>query len=73
MSAIKTIKDGKSNYTPNQNIMPIVFEITAKMITANDIVEMGNTSVDEIAPPIRDAHYALSKYPNLPSAYTGLV
>jgi hypothetical protein len=42
------------------------------MITANDVLELGQTSVDEIAPHIREAYQALNNYPNLPSAYTGL-
>lgn len=29
-------------------------------------------SVDEIANPIRDAHAALQRFPNLPPSYTGL-
>ena len=75
MSAIMRIKAGKSNYSGEDssgNLVQRVYEITTKMITANDVLEIGQTSVDEIAPHIRDAHQALNNYPNLPVAYTGL-
>lgn len=74
-SAIMRIKAGKSNYggeDVNRGLGQIIYEITSKMITANDVLEIGQKSVDEIAPHLREAHQALSRYPNLPSVYTGL-
>jgi len=71
MSAIMRIKAGKSNYS-NSNFAQLVFEITTKCITANDVLELGMNSVDDVAPRIRDVHQALSKYPALPSSYSGL-
>ena len=75
MSAIMRIKAGRSNYSGEDSsgsLVQRVYEITTKMITANDVLELGQTCVDEIAPHIREAHQALNNYPNLPSAYTGL-
>ena len=75
MSAIMRIKAGRSNYSGEDssgNLVQRVYEITSKMITANDVLEIGQTSVDEIAPHFRNAHQALNNYPNLPSAYNGL-
>lgn len=66
------IKVGKSNYSGediSRNLAQLVFEITTKCITANDVLELGMNSVDDVAPRIRDVHQALNKYPNLPSSY----
>ena len=76
MSAIMRIKAGRSNYSgedTSRNLAQRVFEITTKCITANDVLELGMNSVDDVAPRIRDVHQALNNYPNLPSSYTGLV
>ena len=75
MSAIMRIKVGRSNYggeDVSRNLAQLVFEITTKCITANDVLELGMNSVDDVAPRIRDVHQALNKYPNLPSSYSGL-
>lgn len=59
MSAIMRIKIGRSDYSgedTSRNIAQLIFEITTKMMTANDVLELGMTSVDEVAPIIRDAH-----------------
>jgi hypothetical protein len=53
------IKIGRSDYSgedTSRNIAQLIFEITTKMMTANDVLELGMTSVDEVAPIIRDAH-----------------
>lgn len=74
-SAIMRIKVGKSNYSgedTSRNLAQRVFEITTKCITANDVLELGMNSVDDVAPRIRDVYQALNNYPNLPSSYTGL-
>jgi hypothetical protein len=76
MSAIMRIKAGRSNYSGEDTsriLAQRVFEITTKCITANDVLELGMNSVDDVAPRIRDVHQALNNYPNLPSSYTGLV
>ena len=76
MSAIMRIKVGRSNYggeDVSRNLAQLVFEITTKCITANDVLELGMNSVDDVAPRIRDVHQALNKYPNLPSSYSGLL
>ena len=37
-----------------------------------DVLELGCTSVDEIAPPSRDVFNALQNYPNMPTSYLGV-
>lgn len=59
MSAIMRIKVGRSNYggeDVSRNLAQLVFEITTKCITANDVLELGMNSVDDVAPRIRDVH-----------------
>jgi hypothetical protein len=36
------------------------------------VLELGMSSVDEVAPRILDVHQALNNYPNLPVSYNGL-
>lgn len=74
-SAKIRIKAGKSNYSgedTQRNLAQRVFDITTKFITPIDVLELGMTSIDEIAPPIRDVYQALNNYPNMPATYTGL-
>jgi hypothetical protein len=74
-SAKMRIKAGKSNYSGedmNRNLAQRVFDITTKFIMPIDVLELGCTSVDEIAPPIRDVFNALQSYPNMPASYTGV-
>jgi len=69
------LKEGKSNYKgeeTDKNLAQRVFDITTKFIQPIDVLALGITSVDEIAPPVRDVHQALLGYPNLPATYTGL-
>ena len=69
------IKEGKSNYKgeeTDKNLAQRVFDITTKFITPIDVLSLGITAVDEIAPPVRDLNQALQGYPNLPASYTGL-
>lgn len=59
MSSIMRIKVGRSNYggeDVSRNLAQLVFEITTKCITANDVLELGMNSVDDVAPRIRDVH-----------------
>ena len=51
----------------------LVFDITSKIISAIDCLAMNYTSVDQIAPYIRDILVALETYPNLPSNFQGIV
>lgn len=56
------IKAGKSNYGGEdtaRNLAQRVFDITTKFISIIDVLALGMTSVDEIAPPVRDVHAAL--------------
>jgi len=43
------------------------------MISAMDIVSMGISSVDQLAPYIRDIQVAFNNYPNLPYNFEGTV
>ena len=42
------------------------------MISAMDIVSMGISSVDQLAPYIRDIQTAFNNYPNLPQSFEGI-
>ncbi len=42
------------------------------MISALDVVAMGMSSVDQLAPYIRDIQIAFQNYPNLPHGFEGL-
>lgn len=42
------------------------------MISALDVVSMGMSSVDQLAPYIRDIQIAFQNYPNLPKQFEGL-
>ena len=69
------LKNGKSGYSGEEtakNLAQRVFEITTKFITVIDILALNMTSVDELAPPVRDVHSALLSYPKLPQTYTGV-
>ena len=74
-SAKMRINDGRSGYRgeeTDKNLAQRVFDITTKFIQPIDVLTLGITSVDEIAPPIRDVHQALLNYPQLPASYQGL-
>ncbi len=74
-SAKMRIAAGKSNYKgeeTDKNLAQRVFDITTKFIQPIDVLTLGITSVDEIAPPVRDVHQALLNYPQLPAGYQGL-
>jgi hypothetical protein len=49
-----------------------VFDITSKLISAMDIVSMGISSVDQLAPYVRDIQTAFNNYPNLPHNFDGI-
>lgn len=49
-----------------------MFDITSKLISAMDIVTMGISSVDQLAPYIRDIQTAFNNYPNLPHNFEGI-
>jgi VPS28 protein len=58
-SAKIRIKAGKSNYSgedTQRNLAQRVFDIITKFITPIDVLELGMTSIDEVAPPIRDVY-----------------
>jgi len=60
------IQAGRSNYKgedTDKNLAQRVFDITTKFIQPIDVLALGITSVDEIAPPVRDVHQALLNYP----------
>lgn len=66
---------GKSNYQGEElsgNLKQRVFDITTKFIMANDVLALGMTSIDQVAPGVRDVQQALQNYPNMPASYTGL-
>jgi hypothetical protein len=61
-SAKLRIKAGKSNYSGediNRNLAQRVFEITTKFIQPIDVLALGMTSIDEVAPAVRDVQIAL--------------
>lgn len=74
-SAKLRIKAGKSNYQGEDtsgNLAQRVFEITTKFIQPIDVLALGMTSIDEVAPGVKDVQQALQAYPNMPVSYTGL-
>ena len=74
-AAIMRVKDGRSNYRGEDtpwNLAQRVFDITTKFIAVIDVLALGNSSVDEIAPYLRDVHKSLLEYPNLKPDYRGV-
>ena len=56
------------NYLQGQRVA----EITQKLISAIDVMQLQFKSVDQLAPYIRDIHVALNGFPNLPANFRGL-
>ena len=55
----------------SQNLAQRVFDVTSQFITLLDSLELGVTSVDGIAPALKQIYQTLKDYPNLPTAYKG--
>jgi len=73
-SAKRRLEEGRSGYKGedfDRNLGQRVFEITHKFISAIDVVSLNLTSVDQLAPAVKDIQQALATYPALPSKYTG--
>ena len=49
-----------------------MFDITSKIISAIDAVSLNYSSVDTLAPYVRDIQTVLSTFPNLPANFTGV-
>ncbi len=49
-----------------------MFDITSKIISAIDAVSLNYSSVDALAPYVRDIQVPLAAFPNLPANFTGL-
>ena len=47
-------------------------EITSRLLSSRDLLEMGMTSIEYIAPSIKDCYLSIQKYPEYTATFDGI-